>query len=177
MSGATPSTIQRDLEQYLQLCKEEVRGITGIKFWNSYYEGRPLLDFSFEIEGWTHGELIFNLLYLMYVLHWPMHTASCTERLVQVASIREEIQVSRNFDLFLLLELHYDEPRHLLQQYENARDMTRLTSIPIHKDKELHQLRQKLPPSVAFVLTYTSTNDSLRRVYRSKKGVRRHSKR
>jgi hypothetical protein len=57
MATAQLPSILGNLEQYVKSCEEEVLQTTGIRFKDLDIETRPILEFSFAIEGWTHGKL------------------------------------------------------------------------------------------------------------------------
>lgn len=46
--------------KYLELCEEEFRERTGIKFRRDDGQGRPILDFSFSKDGLTYGKLMLK---------------------------------------------------------------------------------------------------------------------
>ena len=70
MTNMTPPTIETNLNHYLGLCKDDVRGRIGISFSKSDIRGRSTLDPRFSKDGWTFGELKFNSLILMHDIKW-----------------------------------------------------------------------------------------------------------
>ena len=92
--------------QYLQLCEDEFRERTGIKFSRSDEKGRPTLNFSFSKDGLIFCKLMCKLLILSLLTDVP----NGTDQLVQ-ATAHYLLEEQNRF----LLDLYYKEPLQLVE--------------------------------------------------------------
>jgi hypothetical protein len=92
--------------QYLQMCEDEFRERTGIKFSRSDEKGRPTLDFSLSKDGLIFCKLICKLLILSLLTDVP----NGIDQLVQATAHYPLAEQNR-----FLLDLYYKEPLQLVE--------------------------------------------------------------